>query len=131
AGQGMLIPRPVPTRPGREEYEFGGAVTRQVAYERLPRALRAERHLRVAAWLGATAPRGGEAKRRRAQHVAAAMALTGLSPVRQRPVPAVVPRPRTPVVAKAGPAGVAAPGRVPGLVVPARVLWPLASARAP
>ena len=45
---------------GTTEYGWKHALIRDVAYEALPRATRAERHLQVADWLRSTAPKGRE-----------------------------------------------------------------------
>jgi class 3 adenylate cyclase/tetratricopeptide (TPR) repeat protein len=58
--RGLLHKHPRSSVAGTTEYGWKHALIRDVAYETLPRATRAERHLQVAAWLRATAQRGRE-----------------------------------------------------------------------
>ncbi|MDP9265670.1 MAG: AAA family ATPase, partial [Chloroflexota bacterium] len=58
--RGLLHERPTSSVAGTTEYGWKHALIRDVAYETLPRAIRAERHVQVAEWLRATAPGGRE-----------------------------------------------------------------------
>jgi predicted ATPase len=51
----LLVRRPSRTIPDQPEYAFSQAVIRQVAYLRLPRAVRVDHHRKVAEWLSAIA----------------------------------------------------------------------------
>ena len=48
------------TVPGATAYGWKHALIRDVAYDAIPRAVRAERHVEIAGWLRASAPRGRE-----------------------------------------------------------------------
>ena len=56
----LLRKRPRSSIPGTTEYEWKHALIRDVAYDSLPRAVRAQRHEQVAAWLRASAPAARE-----------------------------------------------------------------------
>ena len=56
--RGLLRKHQRSTVPGATEYEWKHALIRDVAYDALPKAERAERHAQIAAWLRATS-RGG------------------------------------------------------------------------
>ena len=58
--RGLLRKQPRSSIAGTTEYGWKHALIRDVAYETLPRATRAERHLQVADWLRTTAPKGRE-----------------------------------------------------------------------
>jgi tetratricopeptide (TPR) repeat protein len=49
--RGLLSRAPASAMPGEQEYGFAHALIREVAYGRLPRARRAERHRAVAEWI--------------------------------------------------------------------------------
>jgi len=51
AGRELVRPLPESSTEGEEEYCFWHAVTRDVAYEQLPRVARAHKHAAVAAWI--------------------------------------------------------------------------------
>lgn len=58
--RGLLRKRPRSSIPGTREYEWKHGLIRDVAYDALPRAVRAQRHEQVAAWLRASAPAARE-----------------------------------------------------------------------
>ena len=58
--RGLLDRRPRSSVPGTTEYGWKHALIRDVAYGAMPRAVRAERHLVIAAWLRSTAAKGRE-----------------------------------------------------------------------
>ena len=57
---GLLRKNQRSTFPGTDEYEWKHALIRDVAYGALPKAVRAERHAQIAAWLRSTARVGRE-----------------------------------------------------------------------
>ena len=76
-GRGLLEGR-VSTLPGLEAYRFTHALVREVAYARLPRAVRARRHMAAGAWLEQTAgERADEWAESLARHYATAAELGG------------------------------------------------------
>ncbi len=58
--RGLLHRHPTSTVPDTDEYEWKHALIRDVAYESLPRAVRAQRHAQIASWFRSTARPGDE-----------------------------------------------------------------------
>jgi class 3 adenylate cyclase/tetratricopeptide (TPR) repeat protein len=71
----LVLERPGSSVAGMVEYEFKHALTREVAYEALPRPARRDLHRHVAEWIGRLAPdREGEMADLAAHHYAQALA---------------------------------------------------------
>jgi class 3 adenylate cyclase/tetratricopeptide (TPR) repeat protein len=58
--RGLLVKRPRSSVAGTTEYGWKHSLIRDVAYDTVPRAVRAHRHVEVAEWLRARAPKGRE-----------------------------------------------------------------------
>jgi tetratricopeptide (TPR) repeat protein len=58
--RGLLVKRPRSSIAGTTEYGWKHALIRDVAYDTVPRAVRAARHVQVAEWLRARSPKGRE-----------------------------------------------------------------------
>ena len=114
----LLRKRPRSSIPGTTEYEWKHALIRDVAYDSLPRAVRAQRHEQVAAWLRASAPAGREPVVAIAYHYERAWEL---EPRPNRPGAERGDRgPRRRVPDPCGRAGVRPPGSGRRTAVPAR-----------